>query len=215
MKIEAPKTNPIHTVGHSNMSVDELAVMLKQRGITRVIDVRSTPYSRYVPEFNRDNIRATLDRNGVGYTHMGDALGGRPQDDRLYDKDGRANYELMAQEKTFQDGVRQVEHMAEESHTLLMCTEADPLRCHRTLLVSQKLASRGADIIHLMRDGQQESHEETMEKLLALWKLLPDGRGMTHRQITQEAVRNQAAKVAYRRRAEPNAQRKTRPQARQ
>ena len=76
MKIEAPKTNPIHTVGHSNMSAEGLAVMLKRRGITRVIDVRSTPYSRYVPEFNRDNIRATLDRNGVGYTHMGDAMGG-------------------------------------------------------------------------------------------------------------------------------------------
>ena len=101
--------------------------------------------------------------------------------------------------------------MAEESHTLLMCTEADPLRCHRTLLVSQKLASRGTDIIHLMRDGQQESHEETMEKLLALWKLLPDGRGMTHRQLIKGAVRNQATKMAYRRRAEPSAQRKTPP----
>ena len=53
--------------------------------------------------------------------------------------------------------------MAEDSHIALMCTEADPLRCHRTLLVSQELASRGTDIIHLMRDDQQ-SHEETMGK---------------------------------------------------
>ena len=52
--------------------------------------------------------------------------------------------------------------MAEDSHIALMCTEADPLRCHRTLLVSQELASRGEGIIHLMRDDQQESHEETM-----------------------------------------------------
>ena len=200
MKMEAPKANPIHTVGHSNMSAEELVGMLKQRGITQVIDVRSTPYSRYVPHFNRDNIRATLERNGTGYTHMGDALGGRPQDDRLYDRDGRANYELMAQEKTFQDRVRQMEEMTEDSHILLMCTEADPMRCHRTLLVSQELASRGADIIHLMRDGQQESHEETMEKLLELWKFLRDGdTGMTRRQLIKEAVRNQAAEVAYRR----------------
>ena len=200
MKTEAPKANPIHTVGHSNLSAEGLMGMLKRQGITQVIDVRSTPYSRYVPHFNRDNIRATLERNGTGYTHMGDALGGRPQDDRLYDRDGRANYELMAQEKTFQDRVRQVEEMTEDGHTLLMCTEADPLRCHRTLLVSQELASRGADIIHLMRDGQQESHEETMEKLLALWKFLRDGdAGMTRRQLIKEAVRNQAAEVAYRR----------------
>ena len=200
MKTEALKANPIHTVGHSNLSAEGLVGMLKQRGITRVIDVRSTPYSRYVPHFNRDNIRETLERNGAGYTHMGDALGGRPQDDRLYDRDGRADYSLMAQEKTFQGRVRQVEQMAEDSHTLLMCTEADPMRCHRTLLVSQELASRGADIIHLMRDGQQESHEETIEKLLALWKLLRDGdAGMTRRQLIKEAVRNQAAEVAYRR----------------
>ena len=201
MKTEAPKANPIHTVGHSNLSTESLVGMLKRRGIAQVIDVRSTPYSRYVPQFNRNNIRATLERNGTGYTHMGDALGGRPQDDRLYDRDGRANYELMAQEKTFQDRVRQVERMAEDSHIALMCTEADPLRCHRTLLVSQELASRGMDIIHLMRDDQQESHEETMEKLLAVWKLLRDeDAGMTRRQLIEEAVRNQAAKVAYRRR---------------
>ena len=201
MKMEALKANPIHTIGHSNLSAEGLVGMLKQRGITQVIDVRSTPYSRYVPHFNRDNIRTTLERNGTGYTHMGKALGGRPQDDRLYDRDGRANYGLMAQEKTFQDRVGQVEQVAEDSHTLLMCTEPDPLRCHRTLLVSQELASRGADIIHLMRDGQQESHEETMEKLLALWKLLRDGdAGMTPRQLIEEAVRNQAAEMAYRRR---------------
>ena len=201
MKMEATKANLIHTVGHSNLSAESLVGMLKRRGIAQVIDVRSTPYSRYVPHFNRDNIRATLERNGIGYTHMGDALGGRPQDDRLYDRDGRANYELMAQEKTFQDGVRQMEQMAENSHIALMCTEADPLRCHRTLLVSQELASRGMNIIHLMQDEQQESHEETMEKLLALWKLLRDkDAGMTRRQLIEEAVRNQAAKVAYRRR---------------
>ena len=201
MKTEATKTNLIHTVGHSNLSAESLVGMLKQRGITQVIDVRSTPYSRYVPQFNQNNIRLTLERNSTNYTHMGDALGGRPQDDRLYNRDGRANYELMAQEKTFQDGVRQVEQMAENSHVALMCTEADQLRCHRTLLVSQELASRGMNIIHLMRDDQQESHEETMEKLLALWKLLPDkDAGMTRRQLIEEAVRNQAAKVAYRRR---------------
>ena len=201
MKMEATKANPIHTVGHSNLSAESLVEMLKRRGITQVIDVRSTPYSRYVPHFNRDNIRATLERNSTSYTHMGDALGGRPQDDRLYDRDGRANYELMAQEKTFQDAIGQVEQMAEDGHTLLMCTEADPLRCHRTLLVSQELTSRGANIIHLMRDDQQENHEETMEKLLVVWKLPRNGNAeMTRRQIIEEAVRNQAAEVAYRRR---------------
>ena len=201
MKMEALKANPIHTVGHSDLSAESLVGMLKRQGIIQVIDVRSTPYSRHVPQFNRENIRATLERNGTGYTHMGDALGGRPQDDRLYDRDGRANYGLMAQEKRFQDAIRQVEQMAEDSNVALMCTEADPLRCHRTLLVSQELASKGADIIHLMRDGQQESHEEVMEKLLAVWKLLHDGdAGMTRRQLIREAVRNQAAKVAYRRR---------------
>ena len=201
MKMEAPKANPIHTVGHSNLSAESLVGMLKRRGITQVIDVRSTPYSRYVPQFNRNNIRVTLERNSIGYTHMGDALGDRPQDDRLYDRNGRANYGLMAQEKAFQDAILQVEQVAEDSHTALMCTEADPLRCHRTLLVSQELASRGANIIHLMRDDQQESHEETMEKLLAVWKLLRDGNAeMTRRQLVEEAVRNQAAEVAYRRR---------------
>ena len=201
MKMEAPKTNPIHTVGHSSLSAESLMGMLKRRGITRVIDVRSTPYSRHVPHFNRENIRATLEKNNASYTHMGDILGGRPREERLYDRDGRADYSLMAQEKPFQDAIRQVEQMAEDGHIALMCTEADPLRCHRTLLVSQELASRGAEIIHLIRDGQQERHEETMGKLLMVWKLLRDGEaGMTRRQLIEEAVRRQAAEVAYRRR---------------
>ena len=201
--MEAPKTNPIpiHTIGHSNLSVESLVEMLKRRGITEVIDVRSTPYSRHVPQFNRENIRATLERNDAGYTHMGDSLGGRPQEERLYDRDGRANYRLMAKEKTFQDAIRQVEQMAEDKRIALMCTEADPLRCHRTLLVSQELASRGMGIIHLMRDGHRENHEETMGKLLMAWKLLRDGEaGMTRRQLIEEAVRRQAAEMAYRRR---------------
>ena len=193
--------NPVHTVGHSNRSIQDFIGLLRRAGITDVIDVRSTPYSRHVAQFNRENLRVTLNERDIQYLHLGDSLGGRPGSRRLYNQDGRADYRMMALEKSFQQGMEQVMKMAEAGRrTVLMCAESNPVQCHRALLVGHELWKREMQVVHITNAGRTESHDEMLGYLLTIWnKPLVAREGMNRPQIIEEAVRKQANEVAYRR----------------
>ena len=130
----------------------------------------------------------------------GDELGGRPADDRLYDEQDRANYRLMALEPKFQEGIRQLAQTAMDRRMALLCTERDPLKCHRTLLVAPALEQAGVPVIHITGDGKSVSHRELM-RLLTASRSMPrlDDPRMTEGQMVERAVENQARRVAYRR----------------
>ena len=194
-------TGPIHTIGHSNMSGAELLRLLEQRHVRGVVDVRSAPYSRHVPHFNREGLQAALRQQGIAYTHMPE-LGGRPGNPALYTGEGRADYGMMALEPPFRRGLERVLEMAGERRVALLCTEADPLRCHRTLLVAHRLEPMGTEIIHLAGNGRSETHQEAMGRLMAMWKLLPPngpGGETTRRELVERAISLQAGRVAHRR----------------
>ena len=194
--------NLVHTVGHSNRSAEDLIGLLHRAGITDVVDVRSTPYSRHVAQFNQENLRVTLNERDIQYLHLGDSLGGRPRSRRLYNQDGRADYRMMALEKSFQKGIKKVMEMAEAGRRpVLMCAEGNPLQCHRALLVGHELWRREMQVVHITSAGRTESHDEMLGYLLTTWnKPLVAREGMNRPQIIEEAVRRQANEVAYRRR---------------
>ena len=194
--------SPIHTVGHSNRSAQDLIGLLRRAGITDVIDVRSTPYSRHVTQFNRENLKVTLNERDMQYLHLGDSLGGRPGSARLYNENGRADYRMMALEKSFQQGIEQVIEMAEAGRRpILMCAEGNPLQCHRALLVGHELWKREMQVVHITSAGRTESHDEMLGYLLTVWnKPLVAREGMNRRQIIEESVRRQTNEVAYQRR---------------
>ena len=195
------KPRPVHTIGHSDMGREKLIDRLEQYGIELVVDVRSAPYSRHAPQFNREELAGALGQRGIGYIHMGDALGGRPTEDRLYDEQGRAQYGLMALEPKFQEGVRQLAQTAMERRLALLCTEPDPLRCHRTRLAAPVLEEAGVPVVHIAGDGKIVSHKELMGRLTASWGLPGlEEPGMTERQVVERAVESQARRVAHRRR---------------
>ena len=195
------KPRPVHTIGHSDLDRKKLMDRLEQYGIQLVADVRSAPYSRHAPQFNREELAGALGQRGIGYIHMGDELGGRPTEDRLYDEQGRAQYGLMALASKFQEGVRQLAQTAMERRLALLCTERDPLKCHRTLLVAPALEQAGVPIVHIAGDGKGVSHKELMGRLTASWGLPGlEEQGMTERQVVGRAVESQARRVAYRRR---------------
>ena len=131
---------------------------------------------------------------------MGAELGGRPTDDRLYDEQGRASYRLTALESKFQEGVRQMAQAAMERRLALLCTEPDPLRCHRTLLAAPVLEEAGGPVVHITGDGKSVSHKELMGRLTASWGLPRlDEPGMTEMQMVERAVESQTRRVTYRR----------------
>lgn len=167
-------TDTLLTIGHSNHPADVFARLLGEHAVTVLIDVRSAPYSRFHPQFNRAALAGTLAAAGIEYVYLGGALGGRPNDPGLYD-DGRVRYERVARTAAFRDAVEQVGERAGRDRLALMCAERDPLACHRALLVAPALEERGATVAHILADGALETHGDTMDRLLARHGLAPSG----------------------------------------
>ncbi len=142
----------ILTVGHGNLALEVLIGNLRRAGVGRLVDVRSTPYSRWHPQFNRKSIEAASEAAGIAY-EWEPALGGRPDDPALRTADGEPDYRLMAQHPPFLEAVERLVAAAEATPTAIMCSEGAPERCHRTLLVAPALLARGARIRHLLKDG--------------------------------------------------------------
>ena len=140
------------TVGHGNLALDVLIGNLRGAGVGRLVDVRSTPYSRWHPQFNRKSIEAASESAGIAY-EWEPALGGRPDDPALRTADGQPDYALMAQHPPFLEAVERLIATAEATPTAIMCSEGRPERCHRTLLVAPALLARGASVRHLLKDG--------------------------------------------------------------
>ncbi len=147
--------NPVFTLGHSNHPIETLVEYLKAHRIDAVLDVRSSPYSRFSPQFNREAL-ARACRGAVRYAFMGDELGGRPEDAAFYDESGHALYGPLSRSTKFIAGLETVERNAQRYRLALLCSEADPTVCHRFLLVTRSLRDRGmpADQLqHILGDG--------------------------------------------------------------
>ena len=149
---------PIKTIGHSNHPIERFVALLKAGGVARLVDVRSTPWSRRHPQFGRDKLSKSLAEAGIAYVHEGAALGGKPE--------GGGSYDQLAARPDFKAGLDRVIDAANDTTQCLMCAEKEPLDCHRTVLVSRRLAERGVAIEHLLADGGMRPHHEIEEALL-------------------------------------------------
>lgn len=142
----------VYTIGHSNHSLQRFLASVDQHGITRVVDVRSQPYSRWVPHFNKGRLSEALTEVGVTYVHLPD-LGGRPSDPALTDDSGEPDYEAIAASRGFQESLGRLIDWARQEPTAIMCAEADYLRCHRHMLIEPALLERGVQVLHIQADG--------------------------------------------------------------
>jgi uncharacterized protein (DUF488 family) len=156
----------IYSIGHSNHVTAAFVGLLRQHGIERLVDVRSQPYSRWNPQFNRDNLAANLQEAGIDYVFMGDSLGGRPQQATLYErKSERPNYDLQAETPLYQQGVARLRQLAGERKTAMMCSEGDPDTCHRKLLITETLLQGGDKVQHILPDGTLRRAEPEARQL--------------------------------------------------
>lgn len=184
------------TIGHSTLSYEVFSDLLKKHGVTAIADVRSSPVSRHFPQFNRPTLKNRLKEDSIAYVFLGAELGGRPKDRALY-SEGVADYEKMAGTKDFQTGIARVIEGAINYRIALMCSEQDPLDCHRCLLVSRSLKSRCVAVQHILPNGRLLSHDEIEDQLL---KQLDKTIGLfeSRDDSLQRAYRKRAMKIAYR-----------------
>ena len=190
--------HPVFTVGHSNHSPHVFLALLRKHYVDEVVDVRSLPSSRYTPQFNHDILNGALDQAGIGYVFLGGELGGRPMDRSCYDVDGRLNYDRLANTDLFYDGIRRIVRAADERRVAVMCSEKEPLDCHRTLLIAKVLEERGVAVEHILADGSVEKNDATMDRLIDIFKLPHHGDMFRSRtEVIADALTRQARKVAY------------------
>jgi len=189
-------TNPVLTVGHSTHSIEIFLTLLTRHGVTALADVRSTPYSRTNPQFNRETLERHVKEHAINYVFLGAELGARSNDLTCYDH-GRVQYARLAQTDLFRAGIDRVIRGANEFRIALMCAEKEPLDCHRTILVARALVDLDVTVQHILADGRLESHDATMERLLKIVGL-PDHELFRSRdELVTEALFRQEQKVAY------------------
>jgi len=177
-------------------------MLLQDVGITAIADVRTSPYSRFSPHFNRDEVRDELRRDGISYVFLGKELGGRPASQRFY-CDGVADYEKMARTEDFQKGLERVIEGARKYKIALMCSEQDPLDCHRCLLVGRSLAERGVLVGHIQGNGVIATQEQIENRLLELSGRSTDHLFAPHEERLAAAYRDRARKVAFAQQPDP------------
>jgi uncharacterized protein (DUF488 family) len=184
------------TIGHSTLPYERFLELLRRANVTAVADVRTAPYSRQFPQFNREILSNELRGDGIAYVFLGKELGGRPSQRQFY-CDGVADYERMSGTTEFGKGLERVLDGAKKYRIALMCSERDPLDCHRCLLVGRALAHRGVRVSHILGDGQVVSHAEIEGKLLELSGRSTGDLFAPDSERLAAAYRERARKVAF------------------
>ncbi|GAB1475498.1 DUF488 domain-containing protein [Bacillota bacterium] len=157
----------VYTVGHSTISVEEFLSVVREYGINCIVDVRSTPYSKFAPQFNMEKLQYFLKQSSIQYIFMGREFGARREEEDLYDIKGELNFEKAAESKAFADGIDRIEKGIQKGYIIaFMCTEKDPMDCHRSIMVGRKFSELGYNVINILHDGTSVSQKELEKRLL-------------------------------------------------
>lgn len=193
-----PKCNILYTIGHSNHKIENFIALLKRYGVTCIADVRSAPYSRYCPQFNKDALAAALQAAGITYMFLGRELGARPDDFSRYER-GCVNFQHIAETEGFKGGLQRLIAATSKHQVALMCAEKEPLECHRSILVCRHLKKYNLYIRHILQDGSIEDHLSAERRLVKMLKIKPTlfEPSNTERDFIEQAYDNQAQKISY------------------
>ena len=186
----------VFSIGHSALPYEQFRDLLARAGVSAVADVRSAPYSRHLPHFNRESLCDRLRAEGLAYVFMGLELGGRPSHAGFL-TDGIADYEKMATAPSFSDSLDRIAAGAARHRIALMCSEQEPLDCHRCLLVGRALVRRGVPVRHILQDGRQTTQQQVEQTLLAMTGRAAGDLFATPAERLALAYRDRARKVAF------------------
>jgi hypothetical protein len=188
------------TIGHSNHPLEYFIELLQTHRLSMIADVRSSPYSKYSPHFSKDVLKIALRDAEIDYVFLGRELGAQRSESDCY-VDGQAKYDRIAKLQTFRRGLDIVLEAVENHRVAIMCSEADPIACHRTILLCRELKKICPDlkITHILPDGTEEQQEELEKRLIKLHRLKPElfGKLTSKAGLIERAYDLQAEKIAY------------------
>jgi uncharacterized protein (DUF488 family) len=156
---------PIYTIGYGAREIGAFLDVLRANQIQYLIDLRSSPYSSYKPEFSKNALQDFLEANGIRYLFMGDALGGQPGDATCY-TDGKVDYEKVAQKPFYRAGIGRLREASRQGwRVALMCSEGKPENCHRSKLVGRTLTDEGIEVLHIDEKDTIISQKDVLLRL--------------------------------------------------
>jgi uncharacterized protein (DUF488 family) len=188
--------NILYTIGHSNHTPDKFLDLLKDHEISAIVDVRSSPYSKYCPQFNKDTLQNSLKKNNLHYLFLGEELGARRSEANCY-SNGKVQYDRIAKEPLFVNGLDRVLEGSKMMRVALMCSEKDPLTCHRSILIAREALNSFGGIHHILEDGNIETHEESEQRLLREYNLHNEDMFMSFDDRLTDAYSKRGQTIAY------------------
>lgn len=188
--------NELFTIGYSPHTLDSFLSLLRKYKITALVDVRSSPYSQFKPEFNRESFKEFLTARDIAYVFLGNYCGARVEDPSCY-VNGKVDYNLVAENSKFKEGLERIKKGLEKFCIALMCAEKDPITCHRTILICRNLISPGIKIKHILGSGELEEHKDSEHRLMKIFKLNHPDLFHSEQQRLEDAYSRQGEKIAY------------------
>ena len=150
----------VYTIGHSKHDITDFLSLLKEQGISIVFDVRSEPFSRRMPQFAKQELERFLKADGFEYIYLGDALGGHPKDQSLYNGKGILSYDCVTSSEAFVNAISLVIKTAVDQKAALLCAEGLPNKCHRESILGCYLRSLGHRVLHILPDGEIRENQQ-------------------------------------------------------
>lgn len=161
--------NEIFTIGYGGRETDEFVALLNRYEIDTLVDVRSQPYSRFAPDFNKERLATILSRCGIQYEFMGNSLGGRPDDSNCYTYSPQRKKRLLDARKCesrefYQQGISRLKRrLSTGRRIVIMCSELEPQECHRGYVLGKTLDDGETTVIHIGRYGERLSQSQIRE----------------------------------------------------
>jgi uncharacterized protein (DUF488 family) len=156
---------PVYTIGYGSRTMDRFLTVLRENEIGCLVDVRSSPYSRFRPEYSRESLDASLKEAGVRYVFLGEQLGGRPDAPECY-VDGKVEYERVSAREPYKRGIERVVRAREQGmRVALMCSEGKPEECHRSKLIGATLVEQGIPVVHIDEEDTPQTQDAVIGRL--------------------------------------------------
>lgn len=160
----------IYTIGHSTFPIENLIKRIRLHNVNCIVDVRSTPYSKFAPQYNSLELKKLLNKIGMQYIFMGKEFGARQTDKSFFTEEGYLDFEKFSKSVIFKRGIERINNGIAKGYSIaLMCTEKDPIDCHRNILVAKELHRLNFIIKNILEDGSIELQSEIEQRLLNLY----------------------------------------------
>lgn len=196
--------NSIYTIGYSAFLINEFIDTIKRYNVSCVIDVRSSPFSNYYSDYNKDVFKNTLKQHNILYRNYVNEFGARQTNPIFYSGD-IVDFDKFIKSSQFLEGISKVKKGIELGYNfVLMCAEKDPIKCHRSIMLGKGFSNNGFDVKHIISKSELESQKELEERLLEIYhkdrfQLTLFGEKQSDSELLADAYKKQNLAIGYNR----------------